>query len=315
MLSNGVVDFLCHVNKFVSYKRKHSHLICNIMYKTLLIVFFISFFIETVTSPLRGYVGTDYCSVVTFVLFFLYSVFALRKYSETIKPLTLLLVMLGGASLVQLPYRILKFEVILITLPDYLFHLLGILMGYWFYQSGKRMRAVVAALSFASCMFVFYWGNDMWEDWYSYGTATGRMEHTETQPFQFSTEQGDTITHADLKGKYIVFDFWHRYCGVCFQSFPEVERVYMRCKEQPETIALYSVNLKMEYGEGVGEFELIRNEGYSFPVLQTSDKEMLERVFGVRYFPTVVILRPDGDMVFRGDIKGAGKYIDNLLKQ
>jgi hypothetical protein len=52
----------------------------------------------------------------------------LKRYSEKQKPGYIFISALIGCSLIQLPIRIMDFDLSLISLLDFLFHLVGIIM-------------------------------------------------------------------------------------------------------------------------------------------------------------------------------------------
>ncbi len=60
--------------------------------------------------------------------------------------------------------------------------------------------------------------------------------------------------------------------------------------------------------------DILREEGYSFPCLSADINDPMLKEIGINVFPTVLIIDPDGDMVFRGDIEHAGKYLRKLAE-
>jgi len=271
-------------------------------------IFFGAFIIELITSPLRA-VDFGLCSIVTFILFFAFQYFMSYKNKDKIKAEYVLLVSLLGCSFLQVPLRLWVVSDTLITLPDYLFHLLGILMGYWFFKSKRNLRIIIVLLSITSCTFLYFKGCDMWLHKYNHGTFTGYIQEKEMHFFQFVNERNDTISKQIFLGKYVIFDFWNLYCGICFRKFPEVEKLYETITPYKDRIELYAVNLKYAEDSESYAFETIRERGYSFPVLQTMDRDMLQTVFGVDGYPTVVILNPNGNLIFRGNIENATRFV------
>jgi ABC-type glycerol-3-phosphate transport system permease component len=106
--------------------------------------------LELAPFPLRA-ISFMLCAVVTFILFFLFMNILFRKYSEELKSEYILISALIGCSLLQIPLRIWLPDT-LVSLPDFLFHLLGIIMGYLFYKSNKTGKTVVLTVSLASCL-------------------------------------------------------------------------------------------------------------------------------------------------------------------
>lgn len=50
--------------------------------------------------------------------------------------------------------------------------------------------------------------------------------------FALPTPNGDTMRLSDLRGKYVLIDFWASWCGPCKAEFPNVKRVYNRFNEK-----------------------------------------------------------------------------------
>jgi thioredoxin-related protein len=56
---------------------------------------------------------------------------------------------------------------------------------------------------------------------------------------------------------------------------------------------------------------MIKEEGYSFPVVITKDENLPEK-FGVKYYPTTFVINQNGQIVYKGDIPGAVKMVGEL---
>ena len=142
---------LCSVIGFALYILKRK----NLRWYWLLLILVFSLLIEVGTSPLRGYVSIPLCSVVTFILFFIFQYFILKKYDKRLKAEYILIASLIGCSLLQIVGRILQ-PGSLTSLPDFLFHLLGIVLGYLFYISGRISRRLILVFSLSSCLFLYF---------------------------------------------------------------------------------------------------------------------------------------------------------------
>jgi len=47
----------------------------------------------------------------------------------------------------------------------------------------------------------------------------------------FTTKNGAKVQLDTVKNKLIVLDFWTTTCGVCFKSFPDYEKIYLKYKD------------------------------------------------------------------------------------
>ena len=282
-----------------------------------------SFLIEILTSPLRTQAYLKYgipvsfqlCSVVTFALFFIYINLILIKNTSKLKPQYILLACIIGCSILQLPFRMIHFNQTLISLPDFLFHLLGIFMGYFFHISGKYVKTGIAVTSLLCCLFFYFKGYPMLIHKQDFGTFTGLQNaKAELPEFQFIDRSGNTIANQDFVGKYTILDFWQTSCGICFQEFPKFDEYYMKYNSN-NRISLYAVNVKLSRDKEDVAFEAISKLEYSFPTLLLEQMEDAKNIFGVLVYPTVVVFNPQGIMVFRGDIDKAFSYVEGELKK
>ncbi len=280
--------------------------------KNMIMIFFLSLAIELITTPLRA-MDFSICSVVTFALYFVFMIIVLHKYRNSLKPAIILLVALMGCSVLRLPLHILEFESSLVSLPDTLFHLFGILMGFLYYISKKHFKIIIAALSTFSCLFLHFKGYDMWIHKLSYGTYTGKIDTYPASNLKFTNEAGDSISLADMGGKYVVMDFWYSQCGVCFSKIPKTQTLYDQLKKDPD-IVFYSINAKVDSDTEQYAFTHLKQLGYSLPVLRVNIKDSLLTKMGIVGYPTVLILDPNGNIVFRGGIESAEKYISEKVK-
>ena len=294
------------------------------MKRIFFFVAFFSFLIEMMTYPLRAQiffikyglpVSFQLCSVVTFVLYFIFINLILMKQVSKLKPKYILLACLIGCSTLQIPFRIIHFNQTLISLPDFLFHLSGIFMGYLFYVSGKYLKSGIVVTSILCCTFLYFTGYNLWLHKLNFGTFTGLVQYQAEMPeFQFMDKDGNTNTNQDFAGKFTILDFWNTGCGVCFREFSKFEEQYMKYMAY-SNVALFSVNVKLPRDKEGVSFEIISERGYSFPTLIIDKMEDAQNIFGVTVYPTVVVLNPQGIMVFRGDMDKAFSFVEDELKK
>jgi len=292
-----------------------------VWYLFFLIVVF-SLLIELITSPLRGYDifgipgGFRLCSVVTFALYFLFVNFMSKKHASKLKPQQILLASLIGCCLIQIPLRLFDFTGSLVSLPDFLFHLFGIFMGYFFYVSGKYLKSGIVLISLFCCIFLYSKGYDLWLHKLNFDTFTGMIAEKYQSPIIFQNDERENISLDNLEGEYIVLDFWTSSCGVCFRKFPEVQRVYDKWRDN-EQIQLYGVFCRYEKNEETPATgtKILQERGYTFPSLSLDIKTPMLKELGVNSYPTVLIFNnKDRTLIFRGSIEYAEKLLNKILK-
>lgn len=128
--------------------------------------------------------------------------------------------------------------------------------------------------------------------------------------FTLQTDQDKPFDFAQLKGKYIVLDFWASWCVPCRQSFPHMKEIYTKYKEKDFEILHISIDknkdawLAAVSKENIPWTQLLDNKGISL------------KMFAVTSVPTTYLIDKDGKILMKEigfNPNGAGE-IENKLK-
>ena len=270
-----------------------------------------SLLIELITAPLRGYVNFLVAGIVAFALFAVYTSVMLYR-CKSIKPVVIIAAILLGWAVINLPLRILYWQIVLISLPEGMMHLLGILSGYLFWRFNKIGKACYVILSIVLC---FLYADNYMQivNKLKEGTFTGRISETIKTPIVFQNGNGDSVALSDLDKEYIVLEFWSSTCGVCFKKLPEIEKIYNSISET-EHIAFYSVFCRLSDRNETPQsgVSTLADLGYSFPVLSVDWQDPIMKEIGIKVVPTIVVFDRKGTMIFRGSIELAERYLRQL---
>ena len=93
-------------------------------------------------------------------------------------------------------------------------------------------------------------------------------------------------------------------------KIPQLQTAFEKYKNDP-SVATYAVDKPIEEDKPGVAFQVIKDEGYAFPVVFAKDENMREK-FGVKYYPTTFVTDRSGMIVYRGDIAGAVKMVGEL---
>lgn len=120
--------------------------------------------------------------------------------------------------------------------------------------------------------------------------------------------QGRTWTSATLKGRVVVLNFWATWCAPCKEEMPTLQDLH----DSPQATVVIAVNVK-EPKSRVQTFLNQRN--LSLPVV-LDERGDLARQWGVRVFPTTVLIAPDGQARWRvlGDLDWDGLQAEAWIK-
>ena len=100
----------------------------------------------------------------------------------------------------------------------------------------------------------------------------------------------------DLKGKFVLLDFWFIGCGPCHRDLPSVKATYEAFRDRGFTVV--SVHDKSQSPEAVEKFA--KEHGMTFPiVVDNSNGTLLDQCskLGVYGFPSYILLGPDGKIL------------------
>lgn len=263
---------------------------------------------------LQGLIGFPLSSLIGFVVYTILTAVCLYKFKAKLPPKYILLAIWLGVGLFETSYRCISFESSLVSLPNTLLWWLGILCGYLYWKISRRwLKAVVVVIPFIFTLWMSYYGYSMWIHKLNFGTFTGKVERTVTSDYSLFDDRDEEIRLSQFKGKYVVLDFWSKYCGLCYGEMPTVENFYNRYKQNPDILIAGVFACKQEDDRREGAF-ILKNEGYTYPTFSTNFDSSILKGFGIKSYPAVVILSPDGEMIYFGRIEGAVKLIDFIFQ-
>lgn len=235
------------------------------------------------------------------------------KFSQSKKERILILVIAIAPFIPELVIRMFSFKDTLLSLPDPLFKIAAIILSWIVFRPGRSSatRIMTTILFFLLTIWFSFFGWPYWMNYAKHGTIDGREFQHINSEIIVQDSSGESRNLKSLYKHYILLDFWHKRCGVCYRVMPEIEKLYERFKDN-DKVKVYSVFCRTEGDRYNTGDSIVRSRGYDFPVVSIDyeKNDSLMKKMGVVLFPQFIIMDNDNNIVFHGSIPLAEKFLD-----
>ncbi|HWJ92373.1 MAG TPA: TlpA disulfide reductase family protein, partial [Flavisolibacter sp.] len=129
-------------------------------------------------------------------------------------------------------------------------------------------------------------------------TAIGKTAPDFMQP----DTSGNTVKLTDLRGKYVLVDFWASWCGPCRAENPNLVKTFTRYKDKGFTVLGVSLD---QPGKKDASLAAIHKDGLTWT--QVSDLKFWDNeaavLYGIKAIPSNLLLDPQGKIIAK-DLRG-----------
>jgi thiol-disulfide isomerase/thioredoxin len=123
--------------------------------------------------------------------------------------------------------------------------------------------------------------------------------------FLLKNMEGETVSLSDLKNKIVVLDFWATWCSPCKASFPAMQKLVNKYKDEKDVVFLFIDTWQNELPQKIrAEVSRYMQENkYSFNVLFDENKKVKNDYKVVRV-PHKIIIDKNGNIIFEDEFSG-----------
>jgi thiol-disulfide isomerase/thioredoxin len=112
--------------------------------------------------------------------------------------------------------------------------------------------------------------------------------------FSFTTSEGEYVSLDELQGKVVLLDFWGTWCPPCVASLPGLRDLN---KKYGKDASFVMISVSSDGNEEKWK-AFVAKEKMVWPQFLDRDRK-IQRTFGVRAFPTYILLDHEGVIKYR----------------
>ena len=130
--------------------------------------------------------------------------------------------------------------------------------------------------------------------------------------FEQYTNLNEPFELVQLKGKYVILDFWGSWCAPCIAGLPKMKEYYQKYNDKLEFVGIACHDKKANWEKAIKE-----NQLNWINILNDKSINDISALYSVTNFPTKFIIDREGKIIekFVGEGNDFYKKIDEIMQQ
>lgn len=129
--------------------------------------------------------------------------------------------------------------------------------------------------------------------------------------FSETTSNGKDFDLKQLRGKYIVLDFWGSWCGPCMNGVPKMREYYNKYNTRIEFVGIACNDTESDWEKAIKSNQMDWTQ-----ILNDKSSMDLTALYGISSYPTKIIINQEGEIINKFSGEGVSFYnaVDSIMK-
>ena len=166
-----------------------------------------------------------------------------------------------------------------------------------------RLQSVYKQLSLPEDRFtILRKQNNILSEQKNAATIKKKLGTTAAKDFTLKNLLGNDVTLSTYKNKVVILDFWATWCAPCKASFPDMQELVNKYKNDTDVVFLFIDVLETKEPIKVREMvaDYIKENNYSFNVL-FDEKNTVAKEYKIYAIPQKFVIDKKGNVVYMSD--------------
>ena len=128
---------------------------------------------------------------------------------------------------------------------------------------------------------------------------------TDAPDFSLPQMNGEMLALSDLRGKWVLLDFWGSWCYWCMKSMPKLKGFYEKYNDNLEILGINTKDDDQRWANAVKKHEMTWRQ------VKDDGSVNFSKLYAVTVYPTYVLITPDGKVAAYSSGKSE-EFFNNL---